>query len=184
MSYIVNSEDSVLITLMHVYLRGKQEMPMSSRKIDEARREGRSLGFREGVAEGLAALLTERRVRDFVGEGKFPWVEHVMPHEVEEVLKGAAGDYWKPRQGAGAEERAAFDQKMADLLTDLMKLARPDSMVEQLTAKRRELILLGSAEPLPEDKEWLEQQTAEAEIVARRTNAMLRNLGVDKVSAP
>lgn len=161
-----DNPESQLIDLMHKYLAGKQEVPLSQRKVDEAAREGRALGYREGISEGIAAMLTERRI------AALPYLSHVAlvdPWDVAQALKPYLESYWRPTHKMDSDEdRKKFDARMTEALESLLALRTPEEYAAENELIRRNKVLSGEVEPLDEDAGWLRSSAEEAEALANQ----------------
>lgn len=177
-------EGHIIFNLVELYLRGKREMLMKDTKEARARRDGLALGWREGMAEAISSLLTIYRVRAFED---FDRVEQVMIWEVVDALSTYVKPYddvWLMSRGAKGEQGDQLVALVQNAYNQLMELVEPEAYVEERTNRRREKILKGEAEPLAEDRDWLEAHFAEASEVAARTKAMLAKVpdGLQKVN--
>jgi hypothetical protein len=183
------TEEAHLTNLIHIYLTGHRTMAKSQRVKDVSFAEGEKKGYRHGLAEGIATILSIKRVEAFP---ELEWVEQVMDYEVVEALQPfitpLEDNRLQSRSTLGEDERTRlreeFDSIMMNSLVALTKLAEPEQLIIARTKARREKILLGKAEPLAEDREWLESHLAEATDVAKRTKAMLAKVpdGLQKVN--
>ena len=140
---------------------------LSDGKHAQEKAQARTFGRREGVAEGLAALLTVRRIHAYplIEYREHAWYEPIMQWDVEEALKPYAEFFPLPRDGK--------DEVFARISEALSELVLGDAAWRKnYAALRRDLIEHGEIDAdlwaTDEDRKyWQEQYEAHSAGLAK-----------------
>lgn len=134
-----------LVNLLALYLRGRQLGGMGSNQRERIRNESLLEGFRVGLSEAMALMLTDERAKVYPHLRHF---EAINVWDFAELLQEGLHEY----QTADREDK---ERILNRLHSDLVNKVFNDNLKKHNDEVRRTKILQGDLEPTEEDLDWL-----------------------------
>lgn len=135
----------------------------NSKKAEEISR-AREMAYLAGLSDGLATILTLRRIERFPtiwkNEEYFPVVETWAAHTFLRAIRE------KAKEGITESAMEEF------IGAELIELIHPESLMKAEEDLHRERILNGEDEPTAEDEEWLKKYLEQAQEEADSFRAL------------
>lgn len=140
-----------LARLVGRYYRSIAGPVIDNTKKAEERKKNMDHGHRQGIAEGIAVILTGERVHEY--GSVFDMIQEVSNWDVTKVL-----EKWHGKIKGSYPD----DDETTEIVDELLLLIKGDEEYQRsFEQHRRDLVLNGTIKPTEADRPWLEELKAE-----------------------